>query len=103
MNIPVFGDAPYWKILKPNAVDPPPQFEGDKGTSSGGLTNACGNRHNGYTHWVFLDWSVKAVGLKAIWSRNVMWRKDWIENLDQFGTPNWDDYPWMQSMPDRIK
>jgi prepilin-type processing-associated H-X9-DG protein len=33
------------------------------------------NRHDGGINALFLDWSVRKVGLKELW--NLKWRKDW--------------------------
>jgi prepilin-type processing-associated H-X9-DG protein len=101
-KIPVIGDAVYWKVKQPNAAQPIPIAEDDPGIGTYGLTKACLNRHGGYTNWLFLDWSVKSVGLKAIWSRDVMWRRDWRDNLQTSGVPNFAG-TWMENMPDKIK
>ena len=46
---------------------PPPNAES---TSLVGIQNFCMNRHNGYVNGLFLDWSVRKVGVKELWTLN---------------------------------
>lgn len=61
----------------------------------------CINRHNGRINGLFLDWSVREVGLKELWSLN------WCPNFDTAGP--WtlaggvqpEDWPkWMRGLKD---
>ena len=107
-KVPVFGDTGYWKVGGGSGgisvTDAFPENESsaiaDSGTT-GGLTLLCLDRHDGYTHWLFLDWSVKAVGLKKLWSDDVWWHRKWKEEFDRDKLPEWPQ--WMKHMPDKIK
>ncbi len=63
-KIPVFSDCQYG-FLWPGATKVPPAYDGD-------FTNEmqwwCINRHMGYVNMLFLDFSVRKVGLKEIWT-----------------------------------
>ncbi len=60
-NIPVILDSPtrYGRHIN---TEPPPRREGH------GRQTFCINRHNGYVNSLFLDWSVRRVGLKDLWT-----------------------------------
>jgi len=60
-NIPVLLDSPEENGRHIN-TDPPPRREGH------GLQTFCINRHNGHVNSLFLDWSVRRVGLKELWT-----------------------------------
>jgi prepilin-type N-terminal cleavage/methylation domain-containing protein/prepilin-type processing-associated H-X9-DG protein len=60
-NMPIILDSPEPDGMHRN-TDPPPRREGDS------LQNFCINRHNGYINSLFLDWSVRKVGLKELWT-----------------------------------
>jgi prepilin-type N-terminal cleavage/methylation domain-containing protein/prepilin-type processing-associated H-X9-DG protein len=74
----------------------PPRTEEDAGM--GGF---CMNRHGAYTNALFLDWSVRAVGLKELWTLK------WYDEFDTHG--RWtktggvkpEDWPrWMRGFKD---
>jgi prepilin-type N-terminal cleavage/methylation domain-containing protein/prepilin-type processing-associated H-X9-DG protein len=48
------------------ADGPPPAYDGD--LSSGGMKSVCIDRHNGGINSLFMDWSVRKVGLKELWT-----------------------------------
>jgi prepilin-type processing-associated H-X9-DG protein len=60
---------------------PPPPEPKAKGS---GMGHFCLDRHNGSTHGLFLDWSVRKVGLKELWT--LKWR-------DEFNTAG----PWTRA------
>ncbi len=78
--------------------NPPPHYEG---SPSGSMSPFCLNRHNGHVNCLFLDWSVRKVGLKELWT--LKWSRD-------FDTANaWtmaggvlpEDWPeWMRTFKD---
>ena len=78
-NIPLLLDCiePYGE---PSDRDQPPPWEG-AGPSMGRF---CINRHNGHINGLFLDWSVRKVGLKELWT--LKWHQ-------QFDTAN----PWTKA------
>jgi prepilin-type N-terminal cleavage/methylation domain-containing protein/prepilin-type processing-associated H-X9-DG protein len=50
---------------------PPPEYEGWK---KGSMWRFCINRHNGHINSLFMDWSVRKVGLKELWT--LKWSPD---------------------------
>ncbi len=70
-NIPVFGDS-TWHDAWPRHTDAP-SVTGDafgimdQGTS-GEMNHFCIDRHNGFVNFLFMDWSVRRVGLKENWT-----------------------------------
>ncbi|MBW7992508.1 MAG: type II secretion system protein [Planctomycetes bacterium] len=76
-NIPVILDSPERSGRHIN-TDPPPRREGH------GRHIFCINRHNGYVNGLFLDWSVRRIGLKELWTLK------WNDQPDTTG-------PWTQS------
>jgi len=65
-DIPVLLDATM-PLSEPLDMWGPPVSENNFGT---GIQNFCINRHNGYVNGLFLDWSVRKVGLKELWTLN---------------------------------
>jgi prepilin-type N-terminal cleavage/methylation domain-containing protein/prepilin-type processing-associated H-X9-DG protein len=76
-NIPVILDSPE-DTGQHNSTRPPPPREGFI------LQNFCINRHNGYINGLFLDWSVRKIGLKELWTLK------WDEQYDTMG-------PWTKA------
>jgi prepilin-type N-terminal cleavage/methylation domain-containing protein/prepilin-type processing-associated H-X9-DG protein len=60
-NIPVILDSPE-RMGRHINTDGPPRREGH------GRHTFCINRHNGHVNSLFLDWSVRRVGLKELWT-----------------------------------
>jgi prepilin-type processing-associated H-X9-DG protein len=65
-NIPMFFDCVVWDIYC-NDTQGPPDVEG---ITSNEMHLVCINRHSGYINIVFLDLSVRKVGLKELWTLN---------------------------------
>lgn len=70
-EVPLFGDN-TWHDAWPLDTDAPVLMPfdygwGDKGTS-GEMNQFCIDRHNGWTNLAFVDWSVRHVGLKELWT-----------------------------------
>jgi prepilin-type N-terminal cleavage/methylation domain-containing protein/prepilin-type processing-associated H-X9-DG protein len=75
-NIPVFADS-TWHDAWPRDTDVPIEYPwdfggGDTGTT-GEINHFCIDRHNGWTNFLFMDWSVRHVGLKELWT--LKWHK----------------------------
>jgi prepilin-type processing-associated H-X9-DG protein len=95
-NIPVLLDCPrwldnFWKFL------PPPRYDGFKGA---GLP-FCINRHNGHINGLFLDWSVRKIGLKELWT--LKWDSEWdtANEWTRAGGVQPEDWPeWMRNFKD---
>ncbi len=94
-NIPMFFDCVIWDIYCDDTQAPPDV----EGITTNEMHLVCINRHNGYINAVFLDLSVRKVGLKEIWMLN------WHRNFDTQGV--WtkaggvqsEDWPvWMRKL-----
>jgi prepilin-type N-terminal cleavage/methylation domain-containing protein/prepilin-type processing-associated H-X9-DG protein len=75
---------------------PPPSRD-----RSGSLGEVCINRHNGYINGLFMDWSVRKIGLKKLWI--LKWRKnfDTAGPWTKAGGVQPEDWPeWMQRFKD---
>lgn len=78
-------------------TDNPPQYEGQP--AWGGLNEmvrVCINRHNYGINCLFLDYSVRRVGLKELWE--LKWHRKWFHNK----SGQYDPYPpvwpnWMKN------
>jgi len=70
-NIPVLGDSTWydsWPREEDEPMAEPLGFgSGNKGTTDE-MNHFCIDRHNGVTNLVFMDWSVRGVGLKELWT-----------------------------------
>jgi prepilin-type N-terminal cleavage/methylation domain-containing protein/prepilin-type processing-associated H-X9-DG protein len=95
--IPVLLDArmPWVQPVSPREP-PPPTEEG-----GGGIGNFCMNRHNGHMNGLFLDWSVRPVGLKEIWTLKWYDEFDTAERWTKAGGVKPEDWPkWMRKFKD---
>jgi prepilin-type N-terminal cleavage/methylation domain-containing protein/prepilin-type processing-associated H-X9-DG protein len=71
VNVPVWLDCRFRGIsaFDNDANRPPPQYDGDIGLPAiSVLSWSCINRHEGGVNCLFLDWSVRKVGLKELWT-----------------------------------
>jgi len=95
-EIPVLLDATLPFVQVTMGVRPP-------GTEEGGVEigHFCMDRHDGYVGGLFLDWSVRKVGLKELWTLK------WSDDFDRAGP--WtraggvrpEDWPsWMRGFKD---
>jgi prepilin-type N-terminal cleavage/methylation domain-containing protein/prepilin-type processing-associated H-X9-DG protein len=86
-QIPVFGDCTWYDAWPQHADQPvshPDAFGiGNQGTS-GEMNHFCIDRHNGFCNLTFMDWSVRPVGLKELWTLK------WNRNFDTSG-------PWTRA------
>lgn len=85
-NIPVFADS-TWHDAWPRDSDTPPARPDDFGSGDKGTANEMSHfaidRHNGVNNFLFMDWSVRGVGLKELW------RLKWHKTFNING--NWSD------------
>jgi prepilin-type N-terminal cleavage/methylation domain-containing protein len=96
-RIPVLLDAASpWGA--PQAFESPARWEVAGGN---GMGTFCINRHNAYINGLFLDWSVRKIGLKELWILK------WSEDFDTAGRwtkaggakpENWPE--WMRGFKD---
>ena len=96
-EIPVFVDC-QWVDGLPEAVDEPPVFDGECHWQWYGnaMRSFCINRHNGSVNAVFLDTSVRPIGLKELWQ--VRWHRQWLQDRATRGLPVWPE--WMKPFKD---
>jgi len=67
-RIPVFMDC-YWYDVWSHHVDNPPQNINDVvGTGTDEMKRVCLDRHNAAINCGFLDWSIRKVDLKELWT-----------------------------------
>ena len=71
-NIPVFFDATQPEAW-PRETDEP--LETPSYINVKGMQCACCNRHEGYVNVLFMDWSVRKVGLKELWT--LKWHRNY--------------------------
>ena len=77
-NIPMFLGAMWFEAWARQTDEPPPNEDWlqDKVNQSEMKANQnemrrfCVNRHDGYVNGLFMDWSVRKVGLKELWTLN---------------------------------
>jgi prepilin-type N-terminal cleavage/methylation domain-containing protein/prepilin-type processing-associated H-X9-DG protein len=103
-NIPVQLDnhSPYcffYDFVEPPICDAvPTEFLTNPNDS---LKGFCINRHNGYVNGLFMDWSVRKIGLKELWT--LKWSRvfDTSNEWTRAGGVQPDDWPeWMQNFKD---
>lgn len=99
-NIPVFLDCRWYDVWVQDG-DVPPPYDGSESGMSGDneIRRVCLNRHNEAVNCAFLDWTVRKVDLKELWTLK------WHKNYDTRGIytlaggvaeEDWPD--WMQGM-----
>lgn len=91
-NIPVLMPC-YHGGGCPDYRDEPPQYSGEAwaGGHNDEMKRFCLDRHDGFVNSVFMDWSVRRVGLKELW------RLKWHRSFDTtYPPPNWPD--WMKHL-----
>jgi prepilin-type processing-associated H-X9-DG protein len=96
-NIPVLLDASYmWG--SPRAQESPPRREPGGGANMGTF---CINRHSGYVNGLFLDWSIRPVGLKELWTLKWSGDFDRAGKWTRAGNVQPEDWPeWMRGFKD---
>jgi len=84
--------------------DPPPEYEGDCSTGGGSwrtMKMVCVNRHSGRINMLFLDWSLRPVGLKEIWTLKWYSEFDIAGKWTKAGGVRPEDWPkWMRRFKD---
>jgi len=93
-HIPLFLDC-YWDGGYPVDSESPPAFEG---VVSNCMDRFCINRHNGFTNGLFLDFSVRKIGLKDLWK--LRWHREFNINgpWTKAGLVEPGDWPeWMRN------
>ncbi len=93
---PLMGDCANPGVT-PQEKDTPPRWNNDvypaDGSNDDEIRSFVINRHVGKINLLFLDWSVRPVGLKEIFI--IKWTKNWEMNPELL--PEWP--PWMSGFP----
>ena len=79
--------------------DDPPWSDAEVG--GWGMRTFCMNRHNGHVNGLFLDWSVRRIGLKELWT--LKWNRDFdtANEWTKAGGVQPEDWPpWMRRFRD---
>lgn len=97
-NTPALLDCVSWGA-QASYVECPPLYEGE--LTGTGIRNCCINRHDGGINSLFLDWSVRKVGLKELWM--LQW-SSWFDVRNAWtraGGVQPEDWPaWMRRFED---
>ena len=98
-NIPVCLDCRFTHIPVEH-FDAPPTYD-DVSTSDSGMSFFCINRHDGGINSLFMDWSVRKVGLKELWTLNWHRKFDKAGSWTKAGGAQPEDWPkWMRGLKD---
>ena len=74
-----------------------PTHDGEFNTGQGNnMRRFCMDRHNGFVNCLFLDFSVRKVGLKELWQ--LTWHREWTQDINDRGLPVWPE--WMERFKD---
>ena len=100
--VPLFLDG-MWVGRWPEPTDSPPPYECASRNLQWGMWRFCINRHygdanvyNGGVNGVFLDCSVRQIGLKELWK--LKWHRSYDTNANP---PDWaSEAPWMTRFRD---
>ncbi len=97
-NIPTLLDSQSYLVFPPHY---PPMREFREFEYNSYQIITCINRHNGHINVLFMDWSVRKVGLKELWT--LKWDSDWdtAGRWTKAGGVQPEDWPqWMRSFKD---
>ena len=78
-QIPVFADSTWhdgWPLHTDTPIETPWDFGGGNTGTTGEINHHCIDRHNGWVNFLFMDWSVRHIGLKELWTLK------WNRNFD---------------------
>jgi len=98
--VPLFMDALRFNLF-PLHTDSPPPAQDAVWESTQHMKRICIDRHGGGINMAFLDWSVRKVGLKELWT--LQWHKTYMKDgpWTRAGGVMPEDWPeWMQSQKD---
>jgi len=102
-NVPVMGDSCWWHRSFPDPNDQPPTYDGEppNGTGPVAMRIFCIDRHDGGINILFMDWSVRKVGLKELWA--LKWHRSYDTSglWTKAGGVYPEDWPeWMRGLKD---
>ncbi|MDT8300864.1 MAG: hypothetical protein RQ760_05215 [Sedimentisphaerales bacterium] len=98
--VPLFMDALRFNIF-PRDIDNPPETEDMAWQGMQHMRRICINRHDGFINMSFLDWSVRKIGLKEMWT--LKWHRAYNQAgpWTMSGGVQPSDWPaWMKSFKD---
>jgi prepilin-type N-terminal cleavage/methylation domain-containing protein len=99
-KIPVLLDC-ISPIAWPRDTDAPPPYEGGVSGTWYNMPSFCIDRHNGGINGLFMNWSVRKIGLKELWTLKWHRKFDTSNSWTRAGGAGADDWPdWMQKYPD---
>ncbi|MGE5296373.1 MAG: type II secretion system protein [Solirubrobacterales bacterium] len=98
-QIPMYFDS-AWAWTCTYSWDTPPSRDAVP-TAESSTNCSCINRHNGYVNGLFLDWSVRKIGLKELWTLRWHPRYNTVGPWTQAGGVESEDWPaWMRAFKD---
>ena len=96
-DVPVLSDSVLWWAC-PSSDGNPPLYEDVWTTDS---LYSCVNRHDGFVSGLFMDWSVRRVGLKELWTLKWHRQFDTAGPWTRAGGVRPEDWPeWMRRFKD---
>jgi len=96
-NTPVYIDC-VQPSAEPLTHDAPPEYDNTLGSR---MSYFCINRHNGGINSLFMDWSVRKVGLKELWTLKWHRKFDTAGPWTRAGGALPEDWPeWMRNFKD---
>jgi len=103
-EIPIFADCmwrgggPFYQNGDPHSERiMPPEYDGQWIRARNEMMHFCIDRHNGFVNHVFMDWTVRKVGLKELWT--LKWHREFPINgaWTKSGGATLADWPdWMR-------
>jgi prepilin-type processing-associated H-X9-DG protein len=100
---PPESDAPHWPTLEGSWPVRPVDLPGfdEKNVLCSGMSRSCFNRHDTGINGLFMDWSVRKVGLKELWTLKWSRRFDTTGPWTRAGGVQPEDWPeWMRNFKD---
>jgi prepilin-type N-terminal cleavage/methylation domain-containing protein/prepilin-type processing-associated H-X9-DG protein len=111
-NVPYLLDSAGWRVrvrwhdemwppLEPPAYDDEPPYGLPWPDTTHGMKAFCLDRHSGAVNSLFLDWSVRRVGLKELWTLKWHEKFDTANKWTKAGGVEPEDWPqWMWRFKD---
>jgi len=93
----------WWRRCGPDPNDQPPLFDGDGPGGKGPVAMRIFyiDRHDGGINVLFMDWSVRKVGLKELWTLKWSREFDMADPWTKAGGVKANDWPkWMRNFKD---
>ncbi|MFZ2146923.1 MAG: type II secretion system protein [Sedimentisphaerales bacterium] len=101
-HVPVLTGGRWAGTWPLGPAEPPPEHEGARSSGFfGSMDYVCINRHNGGINGLLMDWSVRKLGLKELWT--LKWHREWNTAglWTKAGGVQPEDWPeWMRGFKD---